>query len=387
MSTMTRRPRSIAAALTTLAVSLTGALYAGVAAPGGAHAAESTTTVQFDGCEVRNLPYADNTRIGGETTWSPSLRLVVPSPIPARELVTTKVQLGALPGGTLPISMQDVKVQIYPLELINDATAPMKFFGEFKLPTLDHTQPLAFPELEYNDQWPDAGIFSHRVKSIFVLIAGEDTGGNFAEFSFACDQVINAQPVLTTAVYDLAATPALVVEPGAARQGGAVHVRGTHLLAAAPTNPPAHVTVTIGGVAVGAFPVDESGAFSAHVQVPAYVAPGAVTVTAANGPKAASAGLTVTAAAGKVKAGPKKVKQNKAVTLSGSSFMPGEKVKLTLKGKGKSGRKSFAKTVKANASGAFKVKVKMKKAVRGTWKVNATGSSSKRKGATRFKVK
>ncbi|WP_110206002.1 hypothetical protein [Nocardioides daejeonensis] len=374
--------RAAATALALVAGALTG-----VALAPPTTAAEVSTTVEFAGCEVRYRPYAENTRVGAESTWSPSLTFRHPTPIPTNDMVTTEVELGALPGNTLPESLKNVRVSVDYLEFKSEHWNPLRFYAEFTVPALDHTQSLAFPEMEYDTDYGDPGIYDYRVKSIDLLFTGEDLNGEFAEYAYRCDQIVNPRPLFTLGVYDLAATPAITLSQGTVRQGGSVRITGTGMLAAAPTQPPAQVEVAVGGTVMGRYPLDASGSFAGVLPVPPFASPGSVTVRAVNGTKSATAALEVLAGKGRVSVAPKKVRSGKAVTVTGSSYRPGERVTVSLKGGSRAGRKSFAKSVTASADGTFKASIKLKKAARGKWKVSAIGSSSKRSARANLKVK
>ncbi len=351
-------------------------------------AAETTTTVQFAGCEIR--PYASGvlgSRIGAETTWSPTLRFTHPSPIPVNDMVTTEVELGPLPAGTVPIDMFDVTLYVYDLEFSSQHSTLFRFYAEVPYESIAAGQPITLPELEYDASYSEPGSYEHRVKKIRIYFAGNDAAGDFVEYVYECDQVVNPQTILTTAVYDLSAGATVSLDATSARQGAAVRMSGTNMLAAAPSDPRALATVTIGGVAVGAFPIDDSGSFTADVRVPAFVAAGNLAVRATNGSRSASSTLTVTALKASVQVTPKRAKRGKKITLKGSSFKPGESVRITLKGGRKAGRKAFAKSVKVSAAGGFSVKIKLKGAAVGRWTVRATGASSRRTGAGKFTVK
>lgn len=404
-------------ALAALAVPLLAVL------PGQAHSAEATATVQFAGCEVHHLPFVHDTRVGGETMWSPSLTLAMPSPIASRDEITVDVELGDLPAHVLPEDMVNVRVSVWELQFVNEHGSPLRFYDEFHLSALDKDVPLAFPALEYETDYADAGIYNHRVKSVDLLFTGEDTNGEFAEYSFECDQVVNPQPILTTAVYDLSASPELTLDRATARAGQPVDFTGANLLAAPPSMPRAQASVTVGGIPVGVVQVDDSGAVLGSFTVPSGLS-GAVEVRVVNGARSASQMLELPVASGpgsgpgpsaggvdvadpetwhpnaqgdvvdnraKVKVAAKRVRSGKRLKLGGSGFAPGEAVIVkarSSKGKGQSkGKRFFSKVVYANASGAIKSKVKVRAAVKGKWRVTAIGVASGRGGAAKFKVR
>jgi len=363
------------------------ALAGGLSALPGAQAVESTTVVSFTDCEVILSPYWGPTQVGGETSWSPSVRLEHPSPIPLYDEITVELDLGPLPGGRIPQDMYNATVDVE-MEFSNGVELPLRIYhADIPLGTFDADAPLVFPQIEYDTSYGTAGTHLHRPKSVWLLFTGEDAGGEFLEYQYSCDQVVGAAPILTTHAYDLAGTPSVTVNRYEARQGQAVVVKGENFLTAAPTNPAARVSVVIGGVSAGTLAINSAGQFSGALKVPPFAKPGAVVVRAVNGYKSAVAALTIKAAGATVKAAPANAKRGKKVKLTGASFKPGEKVKLTLNGGKGKGTRSFTTQVKVKANGSFTKQVKLKKAAKGTWKVTAKGSGSGRSGKTSFKVK
>ncbi|MDQ6524449.1 hypothetical protein RB608_12600 [Nocardioides sp. LHD-245] len=380
--------------------------------PGQAQAAEVTTTVQFAGCEVRDTPYGHNTQVGPERTWSPSLSFAMPTPIASHDEITVDVDLGDLPANVLPEDLTEVWVSVWKLQFISEHWNPLNFYDEFYVASLDKDVPLAFPALEYETDYVDPGVYHHRVKSVELLFTGKDTNGDFAEYSFECDQVVNPQPILTTAVYDLSATPELVLDRATAQSGQSVSFTGTNLLAAAPAMPRAQASLTVGGIPVGSVEVDDSGGVAGSFAVPVGLS-GTVEVRVSNGPKSASQMLQLSAGGSgpggvdvnnpatwhpnaqgdvidnqaRLKAATKKVRSGKKVKLGGSGFAPGEAVIIkarTSKGKG---TRLFTKVVYANASGAIKAGLRLKRAAKGSWRVTAIGVASGHGGATKVEVR
>lgn len=375
-----------------IAISATGALIAagltGGALAAPTMAAESTTTVSFTDCEVRHLPYGVNTRVSDNITWTTPVRLNIPSPMQAGQSVTAEVDLGALPSGLVPEAMTEVYVDY---EVVFTSLAGGNLYMELAdryFPTFDATSAPDLEEAENVESWGAVGVHDYSPKEAKVLITGLNAAGEFTEYSFACDQIVAPTTLLTVAVYDLNATPELTADVYAVGQGGTINLVGKHLLAAAPTTPPASVSVTIGGEAAGSFPLDAAGGFAGAVRVPDFVRPGAtVAVQVTNGPKSASTQISVTAGRASIAASPTKVKRNKKVTLKGASFKPGETVAISLKGGKKKGKKSFSVKAKASSTGTISVKVKLKKAAKGAWKIAASGASSGRMATGSFKVK
>ncbi|GAA3537102.1 hypothetical protein [Nocardioides daeguensis] len=358
------------------------------------------------------MPYTTNTQVGAETAWSPSLTFAMPTPIAAHDTITVDAQLGALPAQTLPEDMTDVWVSVWNLEITSEHWNPLRLYDQFYLASFDKDSALVFPALEYDTDYVDPGIYHHKVKSIELLFTGKDGNGDFVEYSYECDQVVNPQPILTTAVYDLSATPELVLDRTTAQVGEGVGFTGMNLLAAAPANPRATASVTIGGRAVGTVEVDDSGSVQGTVVVPAGLA-GTVEVRVANGPRSASALLSVSPAGGgaggvdvndpstwhpnaqsgavdhvaTLKVAAKKIRSGKKLKLGGAGFAPGEAVIIKARGGKGRGARSFNKVVYANAAGSIKTNLRLKGAARGKWRVTAIGVTSGHGGKAVFSVR
>ncbi|WGX96340.1 hypothetical protein [Nocardioides sp. L-11A] len=398
------RPGTIGAALALALVSVS------LAATPAARAVENSATVNFTDCEVHKSPYTTNQQIGGETNWTTTLRLDHPGPIPVDDEVTVEAELGALPAGTMPESMDDLRVQVYYLELVNGIGGPLRLYSDNWIGDWDRNTPLVLPEIEQEDTYSVAGLWEHRPKKIYLLFTGKDSGGEFVEYSFGCDNVVNPQPILTTAVYDLSATPALLLDRGGAQSGQTVSYTGSHLLAGAPAMPRARASVTVAGISAGTVEVDDSGAVQGSFVVPAGLS-GTVEVRVTNGARSAGAALTISSSGpggidlnnpatwhpnaqtgvvdgqAKVKLAAKRVRSGSAVKLGGSGYASGEAVVIRVKGGKGAGKKLFTKVVYANAAGAIKGKVKLKRAAKGKWRITAIGVASGRGGTAKLTVR
>ncbi len=384
-----------------------------------AGAAEVTTTVDFSGCEVHKSPYTTNQKVGGDTSWSPTLRLEHPSPIPTSDEVTVKADLGALPGGTMPESLNELWVEVYHLRLDHGIawSGPLRLYDEFYIGDWDKDSPLDLPEIEDTDIYSVTGLYDYRPKSIYLLFRGKDANDEGVEYSYECDQVVNSQPILNVAVYDLAGTPELLLDRSEARIGDNVVFDGVNLLAAAPASPRVRASVTIAGQAAGTVEVDDSGAVHGSLTVPAGLS-GTVKVRVANGAKLAEADLVLSTLPGgggggpvggvdvnnpatwhvnaqgdivnglaQVKVAAKKVRSGGKLKIGGSGFAPGEAVIVKAKGGKGKGARTFTKVVYANAVGAIKAGLKLKKAAKGKWRITAIGVASGRGGLAKFKVR
>lgn len=375
-----------------LAVATAGVLAASglaLVAPSGApaNATEATTTVTFKDCEVREDPYGTNHRIKDNITWTTPVRLNIPSPVRAGVQITAETQFGDLPADLLPVALHDFEIDSdVSFSVDGSSDLSMRTYN-VSYGTYDPSTSLLMDELEVDTTWSDAGMYVHRPTQVYFEMTGLDAADDYLEFTFACDNVVNPPILLTVAVYDPSATPVIVLDKYAAKQGATIQIVGANLLSAAPTDPAAEATVTIGGVTIGSYPIDESGALDVRVKVPAYAAPGSVQVRAANGVRSASTSMQVTATKGKVTASPKAVAKGKKVTLQGSRFKPREKVALVLKGGRGKGAKAFKASVKVRADGTFTKALKLKKSAAGKWRVTATGAASKRTARTSFRVR
>ncbi|MGB0102214.1 MAG: hypothetical protein WBP61_18185 [Nocardioides sp.] len=350
-----------------------------------AGAAEATRNVTFQDCEVRELD-PTNRRIADDITWNTQVRLNIPTPLRAGTEITAETELGALPANLIPRDLTDVYLDSSVAFAVDDRSDLWFVSYSAAYPDLDASEPLVLEELEVDTSWSQAGIYVHRPKTVEYQIKGY-VGEDYYRYSFACDNQVNPPVLLTTAVYDPSATPWIQLDEYSVKQGGKVGIVGEHLLGSAPTTPAAEATVTVGGLAVGSYPIDESGAIDVRITVPPFTPPGAVQVRVTNGSRTATAPLQVVAGKGKVTAAPKKVEAGKKVTLTGSRFKPGEAVKLVLKGGRGAGSKSFAATVRTKANGTFTKAIKLKRSAQGAWRVTATGSTSKRVARSSFKVR
>lgn len=240
--TTTRLVRRACASLTL------GLVAGGLALTPAAQAATHSTTAHFSGCEVRHLPLADNTQIGGETTWSPSLSVEIPTQIQYADPVTMSVALGAMPAGILPEDVHNAQVYLWDLTFTSPQTSALSFSDSFNTAMIDKDQPIPFPDLEYETSFHQAGLLEHRLKSVKIYVTGETAGGAFTEYSFECDQVVNPATLFTVAVYDLAGEASLTLDRGSATPGESVAFTGTNLLFAAPSTPSAQAALSVGGI-------------------------------------------------------------------------------------------------------------------------------------------
>ncbi|HEY1117749.1 MAG TPA: hypothetical protein VGE43_08595, partial [Acidimicrobiales bacterium] len=288
MNPLSRRASRAAAAA---ALSLVPASLLLVPIP-DAVAVESTATVNFSDCEVHDRPYTIDQQVGGDTNWSPTVRLDHPSPLPSGDEVTVEAELGVLPAGTMPTSMTDLYLDVE-LEFTHTVPGPgplRVFHSDFYFASFDKDAPLVIPEIEYQMSWSDPGLYDLRPKRVWLLFTAQDLGGNWVEYSFECDQVVNPQPLVTVPVYDLSATPELTLDRFTAQAGQSVGFAGRNLLAAAPMSPRVRATVTIAGNPAGTVEVDDSGAVHGNLSVPAGLS-GTVEVRVTNGAKSAAAML------------------------------------------------------------------------------------------------
>lgn len=377
---MTHARRTALLALAALPLPLLGVT---TAAP--VHAVQGTAQMTFQDCEItwndeNSLPqekYVGNLPL--------SITIDHPAPIRTEQGQTVEVTLSELPANTFPKDLTTAKVA---LRLgIDDGRWGFQYQAERTLVGgFDASSPVAFGEFEEDDvAYYEAGIHPWAVKDLQIQLSGDNEVDTGWFFILECDQLVNPQPIVNVAVYDLTAAATATVSKASAKQGTKVTVTGRHLLAGAPTGTEKAV-VTVGGQQVAELPVDATGTAKGTVTVPPFLAPGKVQVRLTNGAKSASTALKVEAAAAKVVPGAKQVKAGARLKVSGTKFKPGEKVTVALTGGKGSGKKSFSKSVKANASGGFTVQVKLNGAAKGGWKVRATGASSKRVGKASFKV-
>ncbi|WP_370247956.1 hypothetical protein [Nocardioides sp.] len=384
---MSRLRPSVTTRLGLAVLTLSSLTAVGGALTSSAQAATASATVPFTDCELREEPFGANTRIKDNIAWSPTMTFTMPTPIAAGTTVTAELTIGALPAGLIPIDLA-TDTTLYPeVELVDAGGLNLLLGQTITIGSLDGSAAQPIGEIENDVSLGFADIYDYGVSTAEVFVSGRDSGGDLREYKFICDRIVNPPTLLSVAVYDLTATPEVTVDRGSARQGASVRVSGRHLLAAAPTEPPARATISVGGIVAGTLPIDQSGAFAGNVVVPAFAPPGSsVVVRAANGPKAATTRIQVTAAPATV-AAPPSAKAGRKVTVTGARFKPGERVALVLTGGRGTGTKRFTAAATASATGTVRVAVKLRKAAKGAWRVTAVGAASKRSGTDRFRVR
>lgn len=381
--------------------------------PGPAHAEQVILpSVSFVGCQIT----VNGNQLPGETTWSPTLTIDVPTAVASGNTFLVKAQLGDLPANTFPDDLTNVEIALGDLRLVSENVIDMRINDAYDVASFDTDQPLAFQEFEYEFDYVDPRVYHHRIDRIALTLYGTDSTNTAVQYDYECDPLLNAPTIFDIAVYDLNGTPGLTLGRTSAQVGQTVSFAGTNLLAAAPSDPPAQATVTVGGKPAGLVDVDGSGAVVGTFVVPTGLS-GTVEVRVTNGAKSASRPLTISGPTGnggvnvnnpstwhlnaqgdvvnnlaKVKVASKKVRSGKKLKLGGSGFAPGEAVIVKAKAlkarstKGKTAR-LFTKVVYANAAGAIKAALKLKKAAKGKWRVTAIGIASGRGGVATFKVK
>lgn len=355
-----------------------------------ASAVTATKSVAFQNCEVRDNPYTTNQLVGSKFTWNTTIKLEHPAPLAANDPVTVRTTIGAVPANRIPSIAKNATIGEVSVVFTNDVAGDLQVRSNpVHLGAYNTASPLSIPEFAYTVNFGDAGFFSHRPKSVYILLNGHTAGDDFLEYSLTCDLVVNPQPILTAAVYDLRATAELTTTSLSARQGARIRLTGKHFLFQAPRTPAARATVTIGGISAGTLTVNQTGAVSGVVTVPPFVKPGTqVRVVARNGSKQATVTIAVKAAKGKAKVNRKKVRPGARLTVSGSAFKPGERLRITVKGgrAAKGAKRSFVTSVKVKKNGKFSKRVALRKAAKGNWKVTVKGAASGRTAKVKFKV-
>jgi len=376
-----RRTRVLAAALAT---GLAGATLTALAAP-AATAVTVTAPVTFTDCDV----LLDGNKVSDGPDWTPTLTVDHPSPVAVGAGVTLEIDTSDLPGGTFPEDLYDAKLDYY-LYFATVDGGTQTFVGHRNYATVDASEPLVFGELE-DDQWVylDSGRYGWAPTSIEIgLYALRSSDDELVYYTYECDQDAAPDALFDVGVFDPDAPATLVADTFSAKQGETFVVTGQDFPREATDDPDTDVDVYVGDDLAASFDVDDIGSFSGVVQVPQFAKTGSsVDVRAVAVGETGATVMQVKAKKAKLDR-PKTTKPGQKVTISGKGFKPGDKVKLSLKRKGKAkGKTSFGSTVKADGSGKISKKIKLKKAATGTWKVTAKGPKSHRTGTTSFKVR
>ncbi|MDP2774833.1 MAG: hypothetical protein Q8O61_14875 [Nocardioides sp.] len=379
------RPFTTSRAVTTSAA-LAIALLAGLpAAPGAAVVA--TDTVAFGDCEVdRNyVPQP------GETSWTPTVTIDHPSPVPTSSPQTIEVTLSSLPGGTFPEDYPD-EVDLEVLIGFEDGRGgSFDFEASRPLASFDADAALSVGEFETDLSFPYSGVYGFKPKSVRVELFGIIDPGTFdyVTYHYECDQVVDADPISQIGVYDPTAAAAISLDRLQTRQGAAFAISGTDFPREAVQDPDKDISVFVGAQLAGSFDVDDIGAFVGVVRVPEFARPGAAVVVRASAPgESASSTIGVRVKPATVKAAPTSLKAGAKIVLRATQLKPGEtaKIVLTKVGGGK-GTKKYVVKAKVGAAGTFTKAVKLTKAAKGPWRVAVSGPASYRKASARFRVR
>ncbi|MGV3563003.1 MAG: hypothetical protein ACO1ON_06935 [Nocardioides sp.] len=370
------------------------ALGAGLVLPALAtlpsQAAIGSASFTLADCDVILNPAAENQVVSSNGTWSTSLTVDHPSPVPVESSQTIGFELGEIPANTFPEALDNAGFVVY-LEFENGTGFSQNFETEdVGLGTFDPTQPLVLGETEVDGvTYFDSGRFPLGLKGLSVAVYGNDTDpaaeGAFRDYRYECDRPTIAIPVVEFGVFDPTRDATITLDTFQATQGQSIGIDGRDF-AALTTN--GTVTPTVGGEPANTFPVDDIGFFDGQLVVPEFAPPGQQEVRATYQGESATALITIVAKKAQLVV-TKAVKAGKTLAVNGSLFKPGEKVTLKLKKKGpakKGTKKAFGSSVSADANGQISKAVKLKKAAKGTWKITAKGAESGRTAASGFKV-
>jgi len=378
------RPRPRPRPRTRLAVA---ALGAGLVLPALAtlpsQAVIGSATVTLDDCEVVLVP---SQVISDNGTWTTTIGIDHPSPVPAYSSQTVGFDLGSVPAGTFPEDLTDTALYIY-AEFEDGRGGDLSLSPPTaEIGTLDASEPLALgsPDVD-NVRYYYSGRYELGLKKLEVEVYGRDASGELQDYVFSCDRPAQAVPIVEFGVFDPEADAAITLDSFQATQGQSIGIDGRDF-AARTTN--GTITPTVGGEPANTFPVDDIGFFDGQLVVPEFAPPGQQEVRATYQGETATALITVIAKKAQLVV-TKAVKAGKNLSVGGSLFKPGEKVtlKLTKKGKAPKGtKKSYGTSVTAGPDGSIAKTVKLKKAAKGKWKVAAKGASSGRTAGAGFKV-
>lgn len=383
MRTPSLRPPSLRATAAAAAVALPLSLLTTLPSS----AVIASDAVGFNDCEVLK----DNVRLPGETSWTPTVTLDHPSPVPARSAQTIEVVLTSLPGGTFPEDYPGEVALDVLIEFEDGQGGVFTFEASRPLASFDASAPLEVGEFETDLSYSSSGVYDFKPKSITVQLFGiqDPDTFDFVEFDYVCDQVVDDAPLSQIRVYDPDAPASIALNRSAARQGDTVAITGRDFPREAVEDADKDVSVFVGSLLAGSFDVDDIGSFAGVVRVPEFAKPGAaVTLRASDPAESATAPLSVTARPGSVKVGKAVVRPGARLKLTGSAFKPGETVKvvLTKAGPGK-GTRRYAASATVGATGGFTRNVTLKRAAKGTWRVTVTGPASFRKAGAGFRVR
>ena len=371
------RPRTLAAALG-------AALVLPALATLPSEAAVGTQALSLTDCEMVLDPFFTNQRISDNGTWSTTVTLDHPSPVPVGSGQTANLTLGAIPTGDLPEPLENVDVSVF--VLVEDGRG-----FEFTLTPRSTTVPLVTPgtpidlgEQDVDDlTYADSDRYGLAVKDITVGFFGDAPDGR-TYYEYSCDQVVRGAPLVSVGVFDPAAAAQVFLDAFQVTQGESVRFRGEDF-----PNTVGPVTPTVGGQPANALSVDDIGFFDGQLVVPEFAPPGQQEVRVTYLGETATTLVTVIAKKAQLGVATKAVKAGKALGVTGSLFKPGEKVTLKLKKKGpakKGTKKAYGSSVTAGPDGSISKAVKLKKAAKGSWKITAKGASSGRTAGSAFKV-
>ncbi len=265
-----------------IAYAAAAALPLSIIAAVPARAVVATATVTFNDCDVTK----DLVKIGGDTTWSPSVTIDHPGTAPADSAQTIEVVLGTLPGNTFPEDLpEDVDLQVS--VTFEDGTGDaFTFEGRRPLAAFDKDAPLEVGEFETDNTWFDSGVYDFRPKAVQIRLFGAPDPVNnpfeYGDYRYDCDQVVNPDPLSQIRIFDPNAPASVSVTPGAGQQGSTLTVRGRDFAREATDDPDTDVTVFVGSISVGAFDVDDIGSFSGVVRIPEFAKPGAAVAVRAS---------------------------------------------------------------------------------------------------------
>lgn len=373
--------------LRTTAAAALAALPISLLAPLPSTAVIASDTVRFTDCEVLK----ESVRLPGESTWTPTVTLDHPSPVPAASAQTIEVVLSELPGGTFPEDYpQEVNLRVL-LDFEDGQGSVITYEATRPLASFDASQPLPVGEFETDLTYSSSGVYDFKPKSVNIELFGvqDPDTFDFIEFDYVCDQVVDDDPISQIRVYDPNAAASISLNRLTARQGDSVAVSGKDFPRESVEDPDKDVSVFVGTLLAGSFDVDDIGSFAGVVRIPEFAKPGAaVTLRASDPAESATVTLGISVKAGSVKVSRTVVKPGSKLTVTGAKFKPGETVRivLTKAGPGK-GTKRYAVGAKVGATGSFAKTVTLKKAAKGSWRVTVTGPGSFRKAGTGFRVR
>lgn len=328
------------------------------------------------------------TTLRSDIAWSPTMSLDLASPFAARTDQPVRVELSAIPAGVFPTDLfsatvtttvllgTDHAVPQQPIEVVSSSSADVF--------NASSDQPVAPLDGVVRD--PYTGRRTYGAAGLRVTVVGTDGAWTDREFRLACDATSFPTALGQASVYSLDATPSVRLPRPSTFQSMREEVIVDGMLTQAPTDPPAEVTIILGGMTLTRLPLDDTGAARGEVRIPPYLHGQEVVLQAVNGDRVASSVVNVMPELALLRA-PGRARAGDPITLTGGQYQPGEQVTITLVGRRGPGRHAFVVRTVADRRGRIAATVALRRANPGRWTAQAVGVDSRRRGYDEFIVR